>query len=337
MPAGNKADLSFAIQATKGVAAVTAAHRIYLTGGGLRAIKQTGRLAETSGTRNQGGVYVQQVRAEGSPAAYVRPKMIGALLYGAMGSKAVVGAVDPYAHTFELAATQPWLTFWSMLGGALFERFADCKITSLTIASTAGNPLVVTAAVSGLGPASRTTAEAAATVEMTDTFMHFDGKGALKVENVAVTRIESFSLSLTTGVSLQQGDDVTPYDATEGGIAISIETVETITNFDLYNRMVYGSATPANNATPSKEILELGGAPAGLDFKFTRVAAAPGPARSLAFAGTRVQVEEITGIEINTDGSPIKQTVRYSLADPLAGGSALVATLLNGMATYAAT
>lgn len=337
MPAGNIADLSFAIQAAKGTPAATAAHRIYLTGGGITAPKETARLTETSGGRNQGGVYVRMVRAEGSPAAYVRPNMIGALLYAALGSKAVAGVSDPWTHTQTVAATQPWMTFWRMLGAGLFERFSDCKLTSLSIASTAGNPLVVTFGVLGLSPASQTAANTTATVEQTNTFMHFDGKGALQVENVPVTRIESFTLNITTGVTVQQGDDVIPYDATEGGVAISIETVEAITNFALYNRMVYGTATPANNAPPSKEVLELGGAPAGLDFKFTRVGAAPGPERSLAVAGTRVQIEEITGIELNTDGAPIRQTVRYTLAEPLAGGSPLTTIVKNGQATYAAT
>ena len=333
MPAGNNADLAYAIQAAKGTPATAAAHRFYLTGGGISAPKETARLAETSGGRTAQGSYVRQVRAEGSPAAYVRPNMIGGLLYAAMGAKSVSGAADPYEHVFELAATQPWLTFWRMLGGTLFERFADCKLTSLNIASTAGNPLVVTVGVVGLAPTAQAAGEAVA-VEKVGTFMHFDGKGALQVENTPVTRIESFTLNIETGVTLQQGDDVVPYDATEGAVNVTIETVETISNFALYNRMVYGSATPAANTAPSKEMLELGGSPAGIDFKFTR---STGPERSLRFAATRVAVEEITGIELNTDGSPIKQTVRYGLYEPLAGGSGLVATLLNGLTAYTAS
>lgn len=335
MPAGNLADLAYAIQTSKGTPATASSHRFYLTGGGLAPRPSTARLEETSGSRLRTGSYMQQIRAEGSPAAYVRPNMIGGLLYSAMGAKAVSGASDPYTHTFTLASTQPWLTFWRMLGAGLFERFTDCKLSSLSIRSSAGQPLIVTAGIVGLGPANKTAAETTVPVEKTNTFMHYDGKGALKVETVPVTRIESFSLTINTGADTQQGDDVTPFDAPEGMLEIMIETTETITDFALYKRMIYGSSSPADNATPTKDVLTLGGVPAGLDFLFTRVAAAPGPERSLGFTATNVQIEDITGLEVNTDGQPIKQTVRYGIYEP-ASGSGLTAVLKNGVTSYPA-
>src|SRR5687767_7451259 len=135
MPAGNIADLSMAVQTAKGTPAVpgaTTMSRIYLAGGGLRAVKETADLEETSSGRLRNENFTRVIRAEGTPEAFVRPEMIGWLLWGALGAKAVTGAADPWTHTFTLANTQPYMTFWKMLGGLLFERFGDCKIVSLT-------------------------------------------------------------------------------------------------------------------------------------------------------------------------------------------------------------
>jgi hypothetical protein len=337
MPAGNIADIAYSLQTAKGSGSATSQHRIYLAGGGLGPERDHADLEETSGTRLRAEGYIKQTRAGGTPQAFVRPDMIGLLLYAAMGAKAVTGAADPWTHTFTLALTQPWLTFWRMLGGLKYEKFIDSKLTSLVLRSSAGNPLTVEFGVVGLTPQHLTAQETTATVEKINTFMHADGKGQFLIETVPASTIESIVVTINTGVALQQGDAITANDATEGQIEATIETVQTISDFAAWNRLHYGSATPANNAPATPNVIELAGT--GIDFKWAKRQAdgttLVTPERSLQVTATKLQIRSITGLDPNVNGDPLKQTVTYRVYEP-AAGSGLTAVLKNGKSSYPA-
>jgi hypothetical protein len=335
--AGNVLDLGLSLQSAKGVASATASHRIYLTGGNVGPEEDIADLEETSGSRLRSGSYVQQHRVGGSPAAYGRPDWIGLALYAAMGVKAVTGSADPWTHTFTLALVQPWLTFWRMQGALLFEQFVDCKLAGLTLRSAARGALTAEMSVVGLTGKSRTVAETTVAVEKIPTFMHADGKGVFLVETVPVASIEQITITINTGVGLQQGDSITPNDATEGLLDINVETVQAITNFAEWNRVHYGSATPADNAPLTPNVIELAGT--GIDFGWAKRGAdgiaLAAPERSLHVAATRLQIRPPTGLDPNTSGDPLKQTISYHVYEP-ASGSGLSAVLKNGKASYIA-
>lgn len=341
MPAGNLADLSMAVQTAKGTAATPGAStmsRVYLAGGGVAAMKDTSDLEESSGSRLRSANYVSQVRAEGTPEMFARPTMLGWLLWGGMGAKATAGSADPWTHTFTLAATQPYMTFWRMLGAAMFERFADCKIRRLNFHSEAGQPLRVTAEVVGLAPANKTAAEATVAVETTNTFMHADGKALLQFEGSPVASIDNFDLDIVTGATLQQGDDVVPYQISEGMLDITLTVGQTITDFSTYKRMIYGVVSPADNAIPSPNVIELSGATI-IDCKFAKRDSAgvvATPERSIQFTAQRLAISEVTDIEMNTNGDPLRQSVAYKVYEP-AAGSGLTAILKNSKTAYAAS
>src|SRR5688572_27404672 len=96
-------DLGFAKQSAEGVAAAAAAFRVRLSGGTVGPVRTINDLAETSRDRLRARAYVGQVGVDGNPSMFSRPASLGLLLYGAMGTKAVSGAGDPYTHTFTLA------------------------------------------------------------------------------------------------------------------------------------------------------------------------------------------------------------------------------------------
>lgn len=337
MPAGNIADIGLALQTAKGTPSAASQHRIYLTGGGIGPVRDHADLEETSASRLRATGYIQRTRAEGTPTAYVRPDMIGLLLYGALGTKAVSGAADPWTHTFTLATVQPWLTLWRNLGGLIFERFSDCKVGSLILRSEAGSPLSVEFSIVGMNPVHKSAAEATAAVETTNTFMHSDGKGVFLVEGAAVSSIESIEVSITTGVAAQYGDAISPYDVSEGQLQIQITTRQALLDRALWNRLHYGSASPADNAAPTPNPIELAGS--GIDFKWAKRQSdgttEVSPARSLQITATRLQIRSITGIDLNTTGDPLKQQVVYRVYEP-AAGSGLTAILKNGKSTYPA-
>lgn len=336
MVAGNTADLAFAVQTAKGTPSAASIHRSYIMGGGLTPTAEIVDVEETSSSRLRSIAFVAHAGVEGSPEFATRPDMLGALLWGAMGGKASDAGPDPFTHTFTLAAVQPYMTFWRTLG-TLFEQFSDCKIAALNFESSARGILKVTAEIVGLAPAFQTAQEAAVAVEVVEPFIHSDGSGQLQVEGAAASSISSAKVNIATGAENVDGDSVTGDQVAEGMHEITIETEQTISDFALWNRLHYGSASPANDAPHTSGVITLAGG--GLDFKWSKRDAAGAdvaPERSLQFTATQVQVSAITGQDVNVDGSPLTRTVVYKIYQPVGGGSGLTALLQNGVTAYTA-
>lgn len=338
MVASNIADIAFGIQSAKGTVVTpsgTNTYRCLVQAGWLAPVRDEAVLEETGTTRLRNQAYTKMVRAGGAPAFWARMEMIGALLYGVLGAKATTGAADPYTHTFTVAATQPWMTFWTGLGTTLFAQFVDCKITSLKLESSAGNPLKVTVDVLGMTPTFETPNPVTSIVtEVTAPLLHADGKGFLKVEGTAVSAIDNFVLTIATGVAAAQGDGYSPDSINEGMLGITLETGQIIADYALWNRIHFGSATPSDGAAVSTSPLELAGSPAGIDFLFTRAAASPGPERSLEVKAPRLMVQSVSGVEGSPSGAPLRMGVTYAVLQPAAAASGVTAVLKNAKTGY---
>lgn len=330
--AGNDYDIGIALQSAQGVAADDSQFRTFVTAGGVMPVKDTAPIEETSDERLLTDDYVSGVRAEGGPQIVVRPKIIGLLLYGAMGTKAVSGSGDPYTHTITLAKRLPYFTVWTRLGDSvdgLFTKIVDCKIASLSLASSANGLLMATVNFLGTSPAHAAAAEATASIEAAGTaFLHADGSGALKIETVSVATIEQQELTIDNGAALQTGDSVEGYAVTEARQNITWATTMLVQDFDLWRRYLYGTDAPSDGDSPSRDVLELTG---GLDFKWTR----PGsPERSIHITAPRVLAVPAT-VEPNVNGDPLKYSVEHRVRRANSGSS-LTAVVKNGLASYPA-
>jgi hypothetical protein len=338
MVASNVADLALALQATKGTPAAAAQFRMLLTGGNVGPKRDTADLEETSGSRLKSQAITKGVTVAGSPVFYVRPGFIGALLYAALGAKATTGSVAPYSHVFTVADELPWLTLWRMLGDDLIERFSDSKLKSLTIESKSGEALKATAEVLGCTVGGNATSQSAIDVEIVDTFMHSDGRGALKFEGSAVSSISDIKVKIATGAVAMPGDSLGPDTIAEGMLEITIDTTQTLADFALWNRLHYGDDSPAANAIPTSDVLEL--AEDGLEFTWTKRAddgTTATPERSLKLSAKRLIVSDISGVEPDAGGAPLKMGVSYKVYEPTdPDDEAFTATLKNATAAYTA-
>lgn len=333
MVAANRADVAFAVQTAKGSVAASSKYRTYLTGGRQPGqIRTVERFEETNELRMTNDAYVAEIRADGAPVLYVMPKMIAALLYAVLGAKSTTGAADPYTHTITPAATLPYLTFWRWIADLIYERSADCKVTQLVIHGESGKPLTVTPTILGLTPVYKTARETTAAIETTQRFMHYDGAGALLAEGAAIASIRSFDLTINNNGQVVPGDSINPNDVAETSLQVLLRTTQLVTDAALWKRVHYGSATPADNAVGNASVLELGGSPS-IDFKWTRVAAAPGPERSIQVQIPRV-VAQPFDIEPETGSNPLLQDVTYEAFQPAAGASitAIVKNSISGAA-----
>jgi hypothetical protein len=339
---GNLAEIAISLQAAKGTPAATAQHRMRLTGGNLDLMRDVEDIVESTGDVLLDSAFVARVRVEGAPQFIVRPNFIGLLAYGALGAKASDAGPDPFGHTLTLAAAPfalPWLTCWAQLADGRRIRATDCKVVKLRFESSAGGLLVATATIIGRAGVYRDAATWATevttvvtAVETANPFIHGDAQGGLLVEGVAVSALERCVLDIDNGGTAQYGDSISPDDVTTARRTIAVETTQIIPDFSLWNRLHFGSATPAAGDAPTRNVLELGGAPAGIQWKYTR----PGtPERSIQFAVPRLQVVTLGGLEYNAAGDPIKQAATYRAFKPAAGSGATI-LVKNGQASYPA-
>lgn len=329
---GNIADMPFALQSAKGSAASASQWRLWLAGGSApHSVMTKEDFLETTGGRMLSDSYVSEARVEGEPNLHVMPVSIVPLLYGVLGGKAVSGAEDPYTHTLTAGTSVPYFTFWQMLGSGKFEKFTDCIISKLKIHGESGKPLVVTPTIMGLTPSYLAAAETTVSVEKTNRFLHYDGSAALKVEGSAVASIRSFDIEIDNGAEFIPGDSLSPNDVSIGRLSIVTTATMLVTDFDLWERLMYASSTPSGGDAVTKTPLELAGSPAGLSFTWTRVATT----RILTCAIPRVQVDPFDD-QPNTDGSPLVRTVTYRAYAPTDGSTPITMTVKNAVASYAA-
>lgn len=329
----NIANLRGALQSAQGAAASASQFGMYLAGGSMPAAMGTdGTFEETTGVRIRSDRYVSERHIEGAPEFFVMPQSIGYLFYGALGAKSVTGAGDPYAHVFIPATSRPWFTFWRSQGALIYEELRDCKIDSLVITGTSGQPLRVTANIQGLDPRYESAAETTAGIEVTNRFLYYDGQGALSLEGSAVASIREFTLTISNNGELIPGDALTPIDVSEGELTIQLAVTKLFLAPSLRNRKYYGSATPADDTAVVKDVLALGGTP-NVRFLFTRVAAAPGPERSLQIDLSKCYLAPYD-VQPGTGSTPLTEALTLDAVQP-AAGNAIDVTLKNGLAAYA--
>lgn len=337
MVAPNVAEIAFAKQAAVGTAESAADHRLLLAGGDQpHPMLTTEWYEETTGQRMLYDRYVSEAHVEGAPQHYVMPSSMVELIRGALGAISSSGASAPYTHVLTPAATQPWYTVWRKLSTLVYERFTDCKVKSIVIHGESGRPLTITVNWLGITPQFKTSAayatEVTVSAEKTNRFLHYDGAGALLVEGVAVASINSFDLTIENNSTAEAGDSLTPNTISEGGLDVTLRASQLFTAASLRNRLYYEGASPSDNAAIANDVLELAGSPTGIQFTWTRVAAAPGPEVSLVVAIPRMSVEPFE-VQPTTAPSPaLRADVTYHAHQPADDSAAITITAKNASA-----
>lgn len=331
--AGNQFDIGIALQSAKGVTVPDASvqYRFPVTGGGINADRVVNVIEETSSGRLRNTSYVGAINVDGSPSFAARPSILGLFLYGIFGSKSVAGSADPWTHTFQLAASQPFFTLWKRIGplsGGYYEKYRDCKITALTLTSSAEGILIVTPTIMGLRAFNAAAAAVAVAVDVSSVvFAHHHGEGAMLVETIAVSSISDMTISIGGDASRIRGNSLYGYDIAEQMRSIVIDTTQLV-DWALVKRALYGTASPSDGDSPSAAVLEL--ASSGIDFKYT----IPGtPERSLRFTAARVQTH-IDPVDPNTGGEALTMVTHHEIYQPVDASSGLVAVLKNAVSTY---
>lgn len=159
-------------------------------------------------------------------------------------------------HTITPSNALPYYTFWRNQSDVLYESFTDCMTSDLTIKGEAGSPITATTAIMGRTPV-RSDVQTAATSWnnniTNDVVYNYNdaqvaiggtvGSTGLITAPVITSAVRSVEIQISNNISVQQTDDVVPYD-----LAVAQRTVNI--SFDLiledileYNKFFYGSTT----------------------------------------------------------------------------------------------
>lgn len=323
-------ELALAVQSARGTPATASTQRTYVVSADVNPSFVLADNPEVRSGRAPGGPWQPVMALAADSILTVRPKVIGLLLYAALGAKSVAGASDPFTHTITLGSgVVPYLTAWRYFGEIENDRFSDVRIGKLVLSSSSGGTVRAVATLLGGGIAYRTAQETTVAVETADTFVHQHGSGALLVEGAAYSSIREWTLTIDTGVALEQS--LAGAVARMNGLTkISLDITHIVPDAALWRRAIYGSSSPTNLAAPATTPLVLAGSPVGVQFMLT---AATSPERSLKLAIPQVALGPVQGFAPEVRYGPVIARTHLLGYAPSAG-AAITATLKNSQASY---
>lgn len=289
--------------------------------------------------------WVNSLLGQGEPGIEATPTELAHLLWLFHGAETVTTITGPPAaakHTFTPQLNRGhYFTLFERVGASVITRrkHNDCLIDRVQIeGSTANKAVRITPRIISLDPGENQTADPTVipALPADRPFLYTDGVGSFTIDGVVVNGHSQFSLVIDDAWTPVFGDDVIPLDLVQGNPVV---TIACTMHFDAnalaeYNRIVYGTATPAIGARPSKNVAALGsysfdlkqrdaaGNLTGREFKLTLPGvkwappAAPGPnpaggGTELAISG---EMRPVTGqqpytIDVNTASADTAFTV----------------------------
>lgn len=299
--------------------AAAGAFKQALAGGGMAPSRTVANLAETDSSRDQGVSYVQNETIGGSPEFYARDDSLGFWLWAVLGADAATGTSPNWVHTITPANSLPYISVWRDVSDVLWEAYRDCKVSSLTIAASAGQPLTATATINGV-TSTRLTTDPSITpaIPMSSGFVYNYNNATVNLSGAAIATVSSFSLTIDNNINPIQTDDVQMYDIVEGQRQVTLDFDMIFTDLNEYNSFHYGSTSgttisPNIYTTPASFQFDNG---ANNQIKFT--------VPSLAYTEFPV--------DVNPNGDPI--TVAVKGVSQRGGSPVLTATVKNQIQVY---
>jgi len=244
---GNVAWWALAKQSSgKGTAATSANELIPFSGGNIQVTRETGNLSETDSSRDQGVSYIVRSGVEGGPEAYVRDAYASTLLEAALGTDNKTGTSPNFTHTITPANDLSYYTIWRNQSNTLWEKFTDCMVSELSVKSEAGAPLTFSTSIMGRTPTRLTTdptavAQDLASKTVANGAVYNYNDATVTLGGSATALIRSFELSINNNVSMQQTDEVVPYDLVPGQREVTLSFDLIMENLLEYNKFFYGS------------------------------------------------------------------------------------------------
>lgn len=257
-------------QTAQGTAATTTMRRLKWLGGDVEFSRDDGK-EEWSDLGKFGGAtdWVNSVSGAGTPGVSATPEELAYLLYlfeGGETTTAVTGPPAKTKHTFvPLPGAGFWTTWFRRIGASQIQRqnFVDSRIGQVVIeGSTAQKAVKITPSVLSLDPAVTVAADpaSAATLPPKRPYLYTEGTGSFEIDELVFRGQSQFTFTSNADLSVVYGDDTTGYAVVSGnpGVTLGVTVYLDADGLAEYNRLVYGSATPAAGTKPRKTVSPLG-------------------------------------------------------------------------------
>lgn len=329
----NRGYFQFAFQEEKDTAADAPLYYLRLLSGtqiGPDREIQTKRTAE-SGRASDGVSVVGQMGSGGTVVFVCQPSGLGAVLYGALGACSSSGST-PTTHTItpEQDESLPWITAWVQVDTVRME-IVNLKINTLKLVTSSADRLCVgTMDLLGAGVAAYQTAAPGvpATAEDIDDIFHWaQAADTWTLDSETVGYIHTFEHTINNNLQGIPGEDYYFYDVQEGPMDLDYAATITIIDASQYNTLVWGAASPANDAEPAAAITE-----GDFSATFTHTAGTPGPEVSWGIDVAESHYRNsLPKLSIDPDGKPqdLRLEARCTGTDPK-----ITHTVKNATASY---
>lgn len=327
---GNQAYLGFQKQLKRGTAAVPAAYTAHkttgfktpLSGGAIGPVREVEQLAETDSNRDQGISYVKSSGVKGNPQVYVRDENIGALaLYGLGLDEVTEPSAGNFLHTVRCSNALPYVTFWYGLGETLYEQYKDCLVSSLEFKATAGSPLTCDVNILGL-EAERQTLDTLGgkNVPLQSGFVYNYNNADVKLSGGATALVQSMTVTIDNNLTLQQTDNVIPYDVAVGKRTVTCSFDLIFESLTEYEKFQYESASGYTKVSSSIYTTSL-------SYNYTN-----GSNNAIEFTLPTLAYEEFP-LQPEVGGGPVVATIK-GVAQRPTSGSILTVAVKNQQETY---
>lgn len=255
-------------QTSRGTLSTAGTRRFILPGGGdLRTVPAHAAIPFSDLEKFGDAIDVlDSLTGQGDPVLEGTPEELAYLLWlftGAETTSAVVGPPAKTRHSFVPGNGFFWSS-WHIRKGRteiLRHLFGDTRVSQLVIAASFGQKdLRVTPTLLSLDPGVVKTADPATVIPAKNPFFHTESTGRFEVDGVPFEGVSGYTLTLNEDLQLDYGDSETPLDARPGNatVGISVSCYLDADGIAQFNKLLYGTPTPAADAKPLRGIPALG-------------------------------------------------------------------------------
>jgi len=221
--------------------------------------------------------WVNSLTGTGEPVIEATPEELAYLLWLFHGAETVTSVVGPPAgskHSFTPALGRGhWCTAFVRVGQTLIRRhqYNDSLVTRIALEASSANKAVrATPRILSLDPAEVKTADPAANLPTDKPFLHTDAAvgnpagattdGSITIDGVVFRGVTQWAITIDDAWEPIYGDDARPFDFVQGTPGVTVGATVPVDSDGLaeFNKLVYGSASPAAGTKPLRNIPALG-------------------------------------------------------------------------------
>lgn len=327
-------------QSAKGTKNAAPAKRFKQVGGGFQVPPEYGSENYSDATQFTDTLdWLNTLVGNGNPGVHTTPEEAGWVWWAFHGGETTTAVTGPPAKTRHTTVPLPGLGFWTTwvqrMGSQTVDRMShnDCQLGQVVVeGSTANKAVRTTPSLISLDPGEKIAADPAATMPAKSGFLYTDGTSRFTIDASAFSGHSQFTLTINKDLQPVYGDDALVYDLAIGtvvatiGVSFYLDTV----GLAQWNKLVYGTPTPATGAKPLKNVPALGSY--GFDLRARDAAGAVnGDKYVLAMAGVRWTVPPYPGP--NPDGGAGEIALAGSMRK-VGGNPAFQVDIDNDSAAY---